>query len=80
MPVPSDYDGDDITDVAVYRPGDGTWYLLPSSAGRTTMCPTELLYDGSEAPCVRLLPIETRLESTTVAVERATNPFLLQLA
>src|SRR6059058_4096070 len=41
--------------------------LLPSSAGRTTMCPTELLYDGSEAPCVRLLPIETRLESTTVA-------------
>src|SRR4051794_31329841 len=41
--------------------------LLPSSAGRTTMCPTELLYDASEAPCVRLLPIETRLESTTVA-------------
>ena len=24
--------------------------LLPSSAGRTTMCPTELLYDASRAP------------------------------
>ena len=34
--------------------------ILPSSAGRTTMCPTELLYDASLAPCIRLLPIETR--------------------
>ncbi|MEO8752591.1 MAG: dynamin family protein [Casimicrobiaceae bacterium] len=41
--------------------------LLPSSAGRTTMCPTELLYDGSRAPSIRLLPIETRLKDATVA-------------
>ena len=34
--------------------------LLPSSAGRTTMCPTELLYDPALPPCIRLLPIETR--------------------
>jgi len=34
--------------------------LLPSSAGRTTMCPTELLYDGTRASSIRLLPIETR--------------------
>lgn len=34
--------------------------ILPSSAGRTTMCPTELLYDAAWAPCIRLLPIETR--------------------
>ena len=34
--------------------------ILPSSAGRTTMCPTELLYDAAWEPCIRLLPIETR--------------------
>ena len=34
--------------------------ILPSSAGRTTMCPTELLWDPALAPCIRLLPIETR--------------------
>lgn len=37
--------------------------ILPSSAGRTTMCPTELLYDETFPPCIRLLPIETRAES-----------------
>jgi hypothetical protein len=37
--------------------------LLPSTAGRTTMCPTELFYDHeAERPYVRLLPIETRLQ------------------
>jgi hypothetical protein len=41
--------------------------LLPSSAGRTTMCPTELLYDASRPPSIRLLPIETRLKDATVA-------------
>ena len=34
--------------------------ILPSAAGRTTMCPTELLYDAALPPCVRLLPIATR--------------------
>src|SRR5262245_44019532 len=34
--------------------------ILPSSAGRTTMCPTELLYDESLPPSIRALPIETR--------------------
>lgn len=37
--------------------------ILPSSAGRTTMCPTELLYDETIPPCIRLLPIETRSEA-----------------
>jgi hypothetical protein len=36
--------------------------ILPSSAGRTTMCPTELLYDAALPPCIRLLPIDTRAE------------------
>jgi hypothetical protein len=34
--------------------------ILPSSVGRTTMCPTELLYDDRMPPSIRLLPIETR--------------------
>jgi hypothetical protein len=34
--------------------------ILPSSAGRTTMCPTELLWDAAWEPGIRLLPIETR--------------------
>jgi predicted GTPase len=37
--------------------------ILPSSAGRTTMCPTELLYDETLPPCIRALPIETRARS-----------------
>ncbi len=42
--------------------------LLPSEAGRTTMCPTELLYDTEhQAAYIRLLPIETRLEDQSIA-------------
>ena len=39
--------------------------LLPSSAGRTTMCPTELMYEEGREPCIQLLPIETRANDTT---------------
>ncbi|NMM13505.1 MAG: dynamin family protein [Rhodoferax sp.] len=35
--------------------------IMPASAGRTTMCPTEMGYDADVPPCLRLLPIETRL-------------------
>ena len=35
--------------------------IMPTSAGRTTMCPTELGFDASLAPSLRLLPINTRL-------------------
>ncbi|MEJ8839413.1 dynamin family protein [Ramlibacter sp. AN1133] len=37
--------------------------IMPASAGRTTMCPTELGYDPEVPPCLRLLPIETRLHT-----------------
>ncbi len=41
--------------------------LLPSEAGRTTMCPTELLYDSEHQHAyIRLLPIETRLNDTSI--------------
>ncbi|MDR6538386.1 dynamin family protein [Variovorax soli] len=41
--------------------------IMPASAGRTTMCPTELGYDSTFLPCLRLLPIETRLEPHSLA-------------
>lgn len=41
--------------------------ILPSRAGRTTMCPTELFYDPrSERSYIRLLPIESRLEDASI--------------
>jgi Dynamin family len=39
--------------------------LLPSSAGRTTMCPTELLYDATKPTSIMMLPIETRTSDAT---------------
>jgi hypothetical protein len=36
--------------------------IMPASAGRTTMCPTELAFDAEVPPCLRLLPIESRLQ------------------
>ncbi len=46
--------------------------LLPSEAGRTTMCPTELFYDTqNKASYIRLLPIETRLNETSIAEYKA---------
>ncbi len=39
--------------------------LLPSSAGRTTMCPTELLYNPAKPSSLQLLPIETRASDAT---------------
>jgi replication fork clamp-binding protein CrfC len=42
--------------------------MLPSHAGRTTMCPTELFFDPrSERSYIRLLPIETRSAQASVA-------------
>lgn len=45
--------------------------MLPSSVGRTTMCPTELLWDEALAPSIRLLPIETRTGTGSLAELRA---------
>lgn len=46
---------------AVFFAGYGR-RIMPASAGRTTMCPTELSHDPTLAPCLRLLPIESRLQ------------------
>ncbi|MDX5363723.1 MAG: dynamin family protein [Pseudazoarcus pumilus] len=55
---------------AVFFSGYGD-RILPSSAGRTTMCPTELCWEQGSTPQIRLLPIESRREGDVVAVLRA---------
>ncbi len=41
--------------------------ILPSSAGRTTMCPTELKWTPGDNPEIRLLPIATRATQASVS-------------
>jgi predicted GTPase/prefoldin subunit 5 len=41
--------------------------VLPSSAGRTTMCPTELHFDPTRRPSLRVLPIDTKTREGSVA-------------
>jgi hypothetical protein len=53
--------------------------IMPASAGRTTMCPTELGYDPGIAPCLRLLPIETRLQPQALAEWRLVPEKWLQI-
>lgn len=50
--------------------------ILPSRAGRTTMCPTELFFDPrAERSFIRLLPIESRLEDASIAQLKRTPHF-----
>ncbi len=54
IPVPGDYDGDGITDYAVWRGSGGGWFIIPSSTGQayvialgaTGMIPVPGDYDG----------------------------------
>ena len=46
--------------------------LLPSEPGRTTMCPTEIFWDGREEPCIKLLPISTRASDDSLTYLKTT--------
>ncbi|HSD36605.1 MAG TPA: dynamin family protein [Rhodocyclaceae bacterium] len=53
--------------------------VLPSSAGRTTMCPTELVWENGQTPGIRLLPIETRGRQESVAeLRRVSSEWTLE--
>ncbi|WP_301103257.1 dynamin family protein [Propionivibrio sp.] len=41
--------------------------MLPSTAGRTTMCPTELMYDPAKPASIELLPIQTRESNVSIS-------------
>jgi hypothetical protein len=47
--------------------------ILPATPGRTTMCPVELAWNGTEKPMLDLLPIETRREGSSLTELRATR-------
>lgn len=47
--------------------------MMPASAGRTTMCPTEIGYEIGQGTSLRLLPIATRLQPQTL-LEWRSNP------
>ncbi|MDT8406230.1 MAG: dynamin family protein [Methylococcales bacterium] len=47
--------------------GDSGLRLLPSTPGRTTMCPTEIFYDSQRGNAIYLLDIDTRLEDKSLA-------------
>ena len=55
--------------------------LLPSEAGRTTMCPTELFYDrDADEAYIKLLPIETRLSELSLAELKADTSYWTKLS
>lgn len=53
--------------------------LLPSTPGRTTMCPTEISYDPQGGSYIRLLAIESRLEDKSIGEFKQNTKSWLQI-
>ena len=54
--------------------------ILPSQAGRTTMCPTELFFDQQrKITYLRLLPIETRTDTRPLSTFRHLPDYWLEM-
>jgi hypothetical protein len=47
---------------------DFNYGLLPSEPDLNPMCPTEIFWDAREEPCIKLLPIVTRLSDDTLSI------------
>ena len=55
--------------------------ILPSQAGRTTMCPTELFFDQHlKKTYLRLLPIETRSDTRPLVAFRNLTDYWLEMS
>jgi hypothetical protein len=57
VPVPADYDGDKVTDIAMWNRSTGFWYVLTSRSGFTTEWrPAERMW-GDPAPNLSFVPV-----------------------